>query len=85
MRPNTPPERATAPPTPLAKTEAVRDLNYLIIGYSQQRGDTTFVRDCNFNLLDYSNPSGTFDALGRRLYPQPLPDVLLDRSPCKTK
>jgi hypothetical protein len=70
---------------PPAGSEPVRDLNYRIIGYRQQQGDKTVMRDCHFNLLGHSDASGTYDAVGRKLYPQPVPDLLLDRSPCKTR
>jgi hypothetical protein len=72
-------------PVPSAGTQPVRDLNYRVIGYREQRGDKTIVRDCHFVLLGYSDASGTYDAVGRKLFPQPVPDLLLDRSPCRTK
>lgn len=72
-------------PVPPAGSEPIRDLNYGIIGYRQQQGDKTVMRDCHFNLLGHSDASGTYDAVGRKLYPQPVPDLLLDRSPCKPR
>lgn len=77
--------RGAEAPAAVVDTQAVRDLNYRIIGYRQRRGDKTFVRDGQYNLLGYSDASGTYDAVGRKLYPQPLPDLLFDRSPCKAK
>jgi hypothetical protein len=69
--------RAFALPKP------VRDAENSVIGYVDAQGEKTFVRDCTYKLLGYTDPSGTYDADGKKLSDQSVPDLLLERSVCK--
>jgi hypothetical protein len=61
----------------------IRDRDQRVIGYiGEQRDGRTFVRDCHYRLLGWSDGVATYDANGRRLYQSPVPQLLLDSSPC---
>jgi hypothetical protein len=61
----------------------IRDAQQRVVGYLDERSDgRVFVRDCQQKLLGWSGARGTYDAFGKKLYDQAVPQLLLSRSRC---